>query len=266
MRKGGASSDGFVNEDTPVQWRDEPLPNLSPHVAASAFKYAEMGSSFDYLRFGGKNPSRRTVSPARGTMFVSLPKVEDLRRTRILARKSSAPPPNLMTTAIGFGTVGDHHERRPRASAFPRCQTGEFVSFWAGLSEPRHFLEMFRIAWGNFDNLGHAYRILDQGVCDGCALGTTGMRDWTIEGTHLCLVRLNLLRLNTMGPANPDVFADVDALRRMNGQELRDLGRIPFPLRRKKGEHGFKGISWDEALRELGDRFAKTDPIVWPCS
>jgi len=49
VRKGGASSDGFVNEDTPVQWRTAPLPNLNPHVAASAFKYAEMGSSFDYF-------------------------------------------------------------------------------------------------------------------------------------------------------------------------------------------------------------------------
>ena len=49
VRKGGASSDGFVNEDTPIQWRTAPLPSLNPHIAASAFKYAEMGSSFDYF-------------------------------------------------------------------------------------------------------------------------------------------------------------------------------------------------------------------------
>jgi hypothetical protein len=24
------------------------------------------------------------------------------------------------------------------------------------------------------------------GVCDGCALGTTGLRDWTLEEIHLC--------------------------------------------------------------------------------
>jgi len=129
-----------------------------------------------------------------------------------------------------------------------------------GFQKPHHFLEMFRIAWENRDNLGHAYRVLSQGVCDGCALGTTGMRDWTIDGTHLCLVRLNLLRLNTMGPARADIFADADKLRRQNGKELREHGRIPFPLRRKKGERGFTRIDWDEALRELGALFAKADP------
>ena len=132
--------------------------------------------------------------------------------------------------------------------------------FGLGFQKPRHFLEMFRIAWENRDNLGHAYRVLSQGVCDGCALGTTGMRDWTIEGTHLCLVRLNLLRLNTMGPAPADIFSDVDVLRRQNGKELRDHGRIPYPLRRKKGEPGFTRIDWDQALRELGASFAAADP------
>jgi len=119
---------------------------------------------------------------------------------------------------------------------------------------------MLRIAWENRDNLGYAHRVLLQGVCDGCALGTSGVRDWTIDGLHLCLVRLNLLRLSTMGPAERDVFADVDALQRLDGRGLRDLGRLPFPLRRRKGERGFIPIPWNEALHELGDRFAKTDP------
>lgn len=132
--------------------------------------------------------------------------------------------------------------------------------FGLGFQKPRHFLEMFRIAWENRDNLGYAYRVLSQGVCDGCALGTTGMRDWTIEGTHLCLVRLNLLRLNTMGPAPIDALHDAEALMSQNARALRDLGRIPFPLRRKKGEKGFTRISWEDALREIGERFAKTDP------
>lgn len=132
--------------------------------------------------------------------------------------------------------------------------------FGLGFQKPRHFLEMFRIAWENRDNLGYAYRVLSQGVCDGCALGTTGMRDWTIEGTHLCLVRLNLLRLNTMGPASIEALGDAAALMSQNGQALRDLGRIPFPLRRKKGEKGFTRISWDEALSELGERFGQADP------
>lgn len=49
VQKGGATSDGLVNEGTPIQWRAAPLPSLSPHQAYSAFKYSEMGASFDYF-------------------------------------------------------------------------------------------------------------------------------------------------------------------------------------------------------------------------
>ena len=84
--------------------------------------------------------------------------------------------------------------------------------FGLGFQKPRHYLEMLRIGWENRDALGHAYRVLTRGVCDGCVLGTSGLRDWTLAGTHLCLVRLNLLRLNTLGPAPDAVFADAAAL------------------------------------------------------
>ncbi len=73
------------------------------------------------------------------------------------------------------------------------------VPFGLGETKPHHFRDMARIVWTNRDNLGYAWRILSQGVCDGCALGTSGLSDWTIDGTHLCMVRLELLRLNTMG-------------------------------------------------------------------
>ena len=52
--------------------------------------------------------------------------------------------------------------------------------------------------WENRDNLDYAFRILRDGCCDGCSLGTSGMHDWTMKGIHLCAVRLQLLRLNTM--------------------------------------------------------------------
>jgi molybdopterin-dependent oxidoreductase alpha subunit len=119
---------------------------------------------------------------------------------------------------------------------------------------------MARVTWENRDQLGYAWRVLSRGVCDGCALGTTGMRDWTLSGTHLCAVRLNLLRLNTMGPIADQWFADASALERMNGKELRSLGRIPYPLRRRRGEPGFTRVSWDEALREIGIRLRESEP------
>jgi hypothetical protein len=66
-----------------------------------------------------------------------------------------------------------------------------------------NFGEVFRAAWENRDRLGYAWRILNEGVCDGCALGTHGMRDWTVDGVHLCNVRLRLLRLNTIAELDP---------------------------------------------------------------
>ncbi|HET7560164.1 MAG TPA: hypothetical protein VFK80_09405, partial [Limnochordia bacterium] len=46
-----------------------------------------------------------------------------------------------------------------------------------GLTKPNHYKEMAQVAWKNRDQLGYAWRILNQGVCDGCALGTNGIHD-----------------------------------------------------------------------------------------
>ena len=136
-----------------------------------------------------------------------------------------------------------------------------------GLTEtkPRHFREMARIAWENRSELPFAWRILTQGVCDGCALGTTGMRDWTIEGTHLCMVRLELLRLNTMPALDPARLADVAPLASLSSEDLRQLGRLPHPMVRRRGEPGFRPISWGGALDLVGARLrdAPTECIAF---
>ena len=103
----------------------------------------------------------------------------------------------------------------------------------------------------NRDRLGYAWDILNHGVCDGCALGTAGMRDWTLPEIHLCNVRLRLLRLNTMPALDDRVLADVAGLRRRSSTELRELGRLPFPMLRRPGEAGFTRISWDVALDSI---------------
>src|SRR5262249_25044439 len=86
-----------------------------------------------------------------------------------------------------------------------------WVPFGLDRQKPHHFRQMARIAWENRDNLRYAWRVLTRGVCDGCALGTTGLRDWTIPGTHLCMVRLELLRLNTMPALDPARLRDAAA-------------------------------------------------------
>lgn len=133
--------------------------------------------------------------------------------------------------------------------------------FGLGLQRPNNYKEVFRAAWESRDDLGHAHRILRDGCCDGCALGTTGMRDWTLDGTHLCNIRLRLLSLNTMAPLDPaPLLTDPDALRGTRTTELRELGRIGEPLLRRAGERAFSRLSWDDALDLVAERIGATSP------
>jgi len=129
-----------------------------------------------------------------------------------------------------------------------------------GQQKPHHYREMVRIAWENRDQLPFAWRILTRGVCDGCALGTTGVRDWTLPGTHLCMVRLELLRLNTAPALDPAVAADVSTLAGRSSADLRALGRLPEPMLRRRGDRGFRVVSWDEALALAAAGLRATDP------
>ncbi|HEY3136936.1 MAG TPA: formate dehydrogenase, partial [Blastocatellia bacterium] len=77
-----------------------------------------------------------------------------------------------------------------------------------GHVKPNHYVEIARTVWRNKSELPFAWRILTRGVCDGCALGTTGLHDFTMDGVHLCLVRLDLLRLNTMPALDVSLLED----------------------------------------------------------
>jgi molybdopterin-dependent oxidoreductase alpha subunit len=135
-----------------------------------------------------------------------------------------------------------------------------FVPNGLGQVKPNHYLEMLKVMWQNRDELPFAWRILRDGVCDGCALGTTGMHDFTMEGVHLCTVRLNLLRLNTMPALDIDLLRDVSALQTKDAAALRRLGRLPYPMVQRRGESGFHRASWDEALDLMAEKIRATDP------
>src|SRR5436190_11776086 len=119
---------------------------------------------------------------------------------------------------------------------------------------------MARAAWDNKHAPLYAWRILSRGVCDGCALGVAGFRDWTIEGIHLCTTRLSLLRVNTMRAIAPDALADVSALDGRKAAQLRDLGRLAHPMLRRGGEPGFTRVSWDEALDLVAGAIRRAGP------
>jgi molybdopterin-dependent oxidoreductase alpha subunit len=134
------------------------------------------------------------------------------------------------------------------------------IPFGLGQTKPRHFRDMARIAWANRDNLGYAWKVLSLGVCDGCALGVAGFHDWTIDGVHLCMTRLNLLRLNTMPAFDARLLEDIFPLRSMPNDRLRELGRLPCPLLREKGDRGFRRLSWEEAYTRIARRIRASDP------
>jgi anaerobic selenocysteine-containing dehydrogenase len=140
-------------------------------------------------------------------------------------------------------------------------------SLWASViprdpteRKPNHYVEMLRVAWENRDQLPFAWRILKHGVCDGCALGTTGLRDWTMDGVHLCMVRLELMRLNTAPALDPDRLRDVSSLSGMSSRDLRALGRLPEPMIWRKSEKGFRVVSWDEAYASAAEKIRLTIP------
>lgn len=136
-----------------------------------------------------------------------------------------------------------------------------------GLNEqhPNAYKDILTTAWENRDNLSYAWRILNDGCCDGCSLGTTGMRDWTMDGVHLCALRLKLLRLNTMPAMDGRLLENVTQLKRLASRELTKLGRLAFPMMRSRGEGGFRRISWEEALGLAAGRLKAIDPrrMAW---
>lgn len=129
-----------------------------------------------------------------------------------------------------------------------------------GQTKPRHYREMLGVLWENKTELPYAWDILNHGVCDGCSLGPYGLKDNVHDGVHLCMTRLKLLKLNTMGALDLSVMSDVSRLRQLGQERLRSLGRLPFPMLRRAGESGFVRITWDKALELITQSIRNASP------
>ncbi len=135
------------------------------------------------------------------------------------------------------------------------------IPFGLGKVKPKHIRDTMKTVWDNKDNLNYAKNILTKGVCDGCALGVSGLQDQTLKGPHICTTRLNVLRLNTMPAMKEEiVHADIDELKKYSSEELRELGRVPYPLIRRKGERSFSRLEWDEAMDLIAKKMKTLDP------
>ena len=112
---------------------------------------------------------------------------------------------------------------------------------------------MAKVAWKVKGNRRKAWRILTEGVCDGCALGVAGFHDWTLDGVHLCTTRLRLLEVNCAEPFDHTVLGDVSWLRNLPSTELRDLGRLAHPMRRRRGERRLPPDHVGRGARRVAD-------------
>jgi molybdopterin-dependent oxidoreductase alpha subunit len=139
------------------------------------------------------------------------------------------------------------------------------IPYGVNQTHPNAYKDILRCLIQNRDNLSYGWRILRDGCCDGCSLGTSGLHDWTMKGIHLCNVRLELLRLNTMPSMDYHLLEDVRNLADKSEKELRQLGRLSVPMIRRRGDNGFRRISWDEMTSFLAQELRQIDPkrIAW---
>ena len=190
--------------------------------------------------------------------------VQTLRVFRRLHEKESTAARNLPFASFPGRRQEDKPSPLPRDVASRGRRKGvrrvSSVPFGLGFTKPHNYREVLRSAWNNKRRPFFTWRILRDGVCDGCALGTTGLRDFTMEGIHLCTVRLDLLPLNTMGSLRTRRLEDVKALRSKSSQDLRELGRLPYPMIRHRGNRGFRRISWDDAFQFAARQIRATSP------
>lgn len=152
-----------------------------------------------------------------------------------------------------------------QSKGWDRKQWVSLIPYGVNQQHPNAYKDILRCAVQNRDNLGYAWRILRDGCCDGCSLGTSGLHDWTMKGVHLCNVRLELLRLNTMPSMDYRLLEDVPTLQDKSEKELRQLGRLSVPMIRCRGEKGFRRISWDDMTSFLAEELRRIDPkrIAW---
>ena len=76
--------------------------------------------------------------------------------------------------------------------------------FGIGAQKPHHYREMVKVAWENRDQLPFAWRILEGRRLRRLRAGhVRAARTGRFHGMHLCMVRLELMRLNTAPALDP---------------------------------------------------------------
>ena len=112
-------------------------------------------------------------------------------------------------------------------------------------------LEVLRGLVASADQARAAWPILRRGVCAEADLPSHPL---------FCRRCVRELRLHTSPSLLPSDLVDAERLSGFSDDDLRALGRLPFPFLREAGERGFVRVSWDEALRRIGERVREIPP------
>jgi molybdopterin-dependent oxidoreductase alpha subunit len=156
-------------------------------------------------------------------------------------------PPRLPAPSLGSPVRGENHIASP-------------IPFGWGHEKIHHIFEIGAAIRTNRQHLSYAWRILTNGVCDGCDMGSNGLRDDSLQGIHWCSERLTRLRLHTQTAIPLRTLSDIHSLRTLRPSELRELGRLPFPMVYRPGDRGFTRLSWNDAIDLVSKRLQKTKP------
>jgi len=108
-------------------------------------------------------------------------------------------------------------------------------------------------------------------ACKTCALGMGGQRGGMVNELgrfpEVCKKSVQAMAAD-MQPAIPEEFfrsVSLDELRRMTPRELETRGRLTVPLLYRRGDAGYRPISWDDALQRIADKLRATaaDETFW---
>jgi len=108
--------------------------------------------------------------------------------------------------------------------------------------------------------------ITSRNTCKTCAYGMGGQRGGMINesGTKLEICKKSIqAQLTDIQKAIPEaVFIEnsIAELKKRSGRELEMLGRLNFPLHKRKDGTHFKKMTWEAALDLVGNKFKAAPP------
>jgi len=108
--------------------------------------------------------------------------------------------------------------------------------------------------------------LASRNACKTCALGmggqAGGMRDEAGRWPEVCKKSMQAMAADMQGRIGAEFWQkySIDEMRAMSPRDLEHMGRLAEPVYAGPTDSHYRPISWDEAMRLCGERFAATPP------